>query len=89
MKREREESAPAAAPNADVGRVRESLLSLLQRFPAGLTPDYIENSEIGSGDSIMQAINSALADRLVGLFVVDGKQVLRLVTGEEGLADLT
>ena len=93
MKRAREEepaeSAASIAPPVDAA-VRDALLSLLAKYPAGLSPAAIDESEIGSKDAIQLAMNSVLADRLAGVFLgKDGKQVLKLVQGEEHLADMT
>lgn len=92
VKRPREaEPAEAAslAPPVDAA-VRDALLSLLAKYPSGLSPAAIDESEIGSKDAIQLAMNSVLADRLAGVFLgKDGKQVLKLVQGEEHLADMT
>jgi hypothetical protein len=105
VKRPREESvAPSPAPpvtasasgsgsTADAG-LRSALLDLLRRNPDGITTDQLDTSGIGESSAVMEALNAALAERIVGVFMkkdASGKQqhVVRLISGETQLADLS
>lgn len=74
--------------------VRARLLEMFRKNPSGLTTQQLEAVDIGGSgaDSLMQALNGVLAERLVGVFTRRNmgvaEPVLRLISGEEHLVDL-
>lgn len=104
-KRPRDESeAPSPAPVAGVSAsasgaavdsgLRAALMDLLRRNPDGITTDEVDRSGIGESSAVMAALNAALSERSVGVFMkkdAAGKQqhVVRLISGETQLADLS
>lgn len=86
---------PAGPPKAEVNpATKAELLDLLRRHPAGLSTEGIDQY-LTDKDSVTPAMNSVLAERLVGVFVTKhpktgvAQHVLRLVTGEEQMAGMS
>ena len=74
--------------------VKDALVAFLQRYPDGAPKDQVDSAGLGDPDTVMHALNALLANRVVGVYSRRGpgdtsEQVLRLVQGEQELADLT
>ena len=81
-------SASSSAPPdpAACAAMRERIIAALKESPAGLQTSVLET--FGDNRVVLDAMNKLMSDRMIGLFSLGGQAMLRLVMGEEHLADL-